>query len=608
MRIHIKNAYGEIVTLEVTGIDTIEKIKERYRDVVGIPSFRQGLVYFGELLKDRHTLVHYKIHDESVLDSIAHLRLGFKLKVAVSSGKEIIQDVDTWHTVKNLKEMIQEKEIIPIGMQRLVCQGGNLEDEKTLSSYKIDKHSQISLHLNLSGELQVFVKSSFDALCINSSDRFLDIVHRIDVNLRTQIYKSQLYLIVELEKEESTISEYNIQKESALHLVFRVSISHSYTTSYCPEYCGESFGLIVRTLTGKTTSIQICKYATTEELTHLIQDKEGIPADQQRFVFGGKYLEDGQTLSEYNIQKGSIVHLVLRLRGGMQIFIKGLTGKILTLEVEPSDTIGNLKYKIQDRDGIPPDQQSLILLGKSLKDEETISHYNIQKESTLHLLTLPKETFDILVNSCDIVSFPVHPNDSIGKLKTKISEEKEILQHRQQLIFRGKILEDKHTMFHYTIRDGNSLNLILKASPLFKLFIMTSIGKQISFEVDDFHTIEDVKKMIQKKENIPICIQRLVYSKSSLEDHRTMSYYKLKKGDTLFLDVSSGRTFKMFVKSREELSAIIKINSGETIDDVKTRVYNETGIASMKQRLYLGVVQLRDGLSVLYTATRLSTL
>ena len=89
---------------------------------------------------------------------------------------------------------------------------------------------------------------------------------------------------------------------------------------------------------------------------------------------------------------------------------------------------------------------------------------------------------------------------------------------------------------------------------------MTSIGKQISFEVDDFHTIEDVKKMIQKKENIPICIQRLVYSKSSLEDHRTMSYYKLKKDDILFLDVSMGKRFDMFVKSREELSAIIKIN------------------------------------------------
>jgi len=150
----------------------------------------------------------------------------------------------------------------------------------------------------------------------------------------------------------------------------------------------------------------------------------------------------------------------------MKIFVVKFNGRNFTLEVDAeSDTIGNIKALIYDREGVPPEQQRLLFSGRRLEENDwTLADYQITRNSTLHVVMGLRGGMCIFVKTLNgkTITIEVDAEEEISKIKQKVKDKEGIPPHEQRLIYAGKQLEDDQKLSSYNIMRDSTLHLVIR--------------------------------------------------------------------------------------------------------------------------------------------------
>ena len=446
IQISVKSLKGNIITLDNIDPNVVmETLKSEIETLEGIPVYHQCLQFNDKPLVDGFKLSSYKIQDGSKLQLVPFCRELSVVTSTAAAGNDVIHlDVDPVQTVHDIKTKITAKEYVRRSKHHLFLSGHLLEDDYILSYYNIQDKS--ILHLVPENCMQIFIKTHTGTILPLTVDPF-NTVDQIKAMLQQETHTemNQLCLLHDNRSlvDNLTLSDQRVLNESTFQLA-----------NPCVE-------VVLKSLVVGSINVKVTPWNTISEV-------KAKGKQQGNIMFENKILNNDYTLSHYNIPNKSTLSLIpCSVRGVIDIFIKiSFTGKTVALQVKPHDTLENLKYKIQDKEGIPKSQQCLVFNSVTLEDEHlTLTDYKIENNVTISLCIDSSAMIQLFIakNTRDTLLFNVKPTARICDMKS-IIQQKENISH-SQLVFAGKHVKDESMLFDYNIHNGSTLTLVTFSNP-----------------------------------------------------------------------------------------------------------------------------------------------
>ncbi|GJX65447.1 polyubiquitin 11-like protein [Tanacetum coccineum] len=223
----------------------------------------------------------------------------------------------------------------------------------------------------------------------------------------------------------------------------------------------ESFQLLVKTAAEETFSLTVSRSYPLHYVKLMICDKVGVAPFNQGLFLNEVWLNDHRrTLSDYNFNADSVLYLAPCFRGKMKVYVKTISGKRIQFYANFSHHIREVKAFIQDKVGVPADQQKLVYAGNQLGDNHILGYYYVQNNSTIRLVDDTLMTLQISVvhvSTGKTISLEVESSNTIKDVKVKIQDKEDIPANQQTIFLPQNQLEDDSTLADYSCREGKGL-------------------------------------------------------------------------------------------------------------------------------------------------------